>query len=326
MKNQPFDSFQPFLGGNSEDIECSDLIADGGDDDGNRLRYAPQRSSFPSAIGIGEPGCGRNPQPHFWNNNCSDQYPIPGNIQQGYPSSTLALDSTTSPLGLEPQHGFIQNQYGYSIPTAVLDDAPLDPGYGEMQPGFSQDQYWYPPLTAVPDFSRMDLVLGEPLPEFNHNHHEHPLSTVVPDMDPLDLGYRWPQPGLDYNQTESFGTMPNNDFSMSSAFAANMPEMFRMNETQPNPALHPTTALVPLSGVNPTVNNNNSISCRWCAAIFGRNGERNRHEKKHLAHKYRCMFSDCDKTFYRPDKLRDHLRQGHKHANPHGNQYVGNSR
>ncbi|EUC43366.1 hypothetical protein COCMIDRAFT_100992 [Bipolaris oryzae ATCC 44560] len=102
--------------------------------------------------------------------------------------------------------------------------------------------------------------------------------------------------------------------------------VFDINEAPPNPALHPAITLAPLGGVNPTANNNR-ISCRIgrCAVTFGRIGERNRHEKKHQSPKYRCVFSDCDKTFYRADKLRDHLRQGHKDADPLLNQYIGHS-
>ena len=287
-------------------------------------RYAPQGYTKLQLF-LHEPSHRWDPQSHFWNNNCSGHSPIPGNIQQGYPPSTLALDSTPNPLGLEPQHGSIQNQYGYTIPTAVLDDGPLDPGYGELQPEFSQDQYWYPPLTTVPEFSLMDLALEEPQPEFNYNQYEHPPSTVVPDMDPLDLGYGGPQPGLDYNQRGLFKTIPYDNSNMDSGFVANMPARFGMNEAQPNPALHPTTVLAPLGGMNTTVVVMR-ISSRRCAATFGRIGERNRHEKKHQSPKYRCVFSDCDKTFYRPDKLRDHLRQGHKHADPLLNQYIGHSR
>ena len=34
--------------------------------------------------------------------------------------------------------------------------------------------------------------------------------------------------------------------------------------------------------------------------------------RKHGQPRYKCLMFDCDKTFYRADKLRDHLRQGHK--------------
>jgi hypothetical protein len=34
--------------------------------------------------------------------------------------------------------------------------------------------------------------------------------------------------------------------------------------------------------------------------------------RKHVKPRYKCPDIDCDKTFYRADKLRDHLKQGHK--------------
>ena len=55
------------------------------------------------------------------------------------------------------------------------------------------------------------------------------------------------------------------------------------------------------------------LRCRQgCRGTFRRPGDFRRHMRKHGQPRYKCLMFDCDKTFYRADKLRDHLRQGHK--------------
>lgn len=49
-----------------------------------------------------------------------------------------------------------------------------------------------------------------------------------------------------------------------------------------------------------------------CIRAFRRPGDYRRHMRKHDRPRYKCPKFDCDKTFYRADKMRDHIRQGHK--------------
>lgn len=51
---------------------------------------------------------------------------------------------------------------------------------------------------------------------------------------------------------------------------------------------------------------------RGCRGTFRRPGDFRRHMRKHEQPRYKCPMFDCDKTFYRADKMRDHLRQGHR--------------
>jgi hypothetical protein len=54
------------------------------------------------------------------------------------------------------------------------------------------------------------------------------------------------------------------------------------------------------------------ITCpEGCHATFGRIGELRRHMIKHQPPRYKCPILDCDQTFHRVDKLRDHTRNGH---------------
>lgn len=56
--------------------------------------------------------------------------------------------------------------------------------------------------------------------------------------------------------------------------------------------------------------------CDQCGMTFKRPSELRRHMKKHSDVAYPCPEFGCSKTFYRSDKLRDHLWQGHgKSAN-----------
>ncbi|KAF1361361.1 hypothetical protein EJ07DRAFT_154155 [Lizonia empirigonia] len=49
-----------------------------------------------------------------------------------------------------------------------------------------------------------------------------------------------------------------------------------------------------------------------CPKPLHRAGDYRRHMRKHQKPRFKCPDIDCDKTFYRADKMRDHIRQGHK--------------
>ena len=49
-----------------------------------------------------------------------------------------------------------------------------------------------------------------------------------------------------------------------------------------------------------------------CTKSFRRPGNLRRHMRKHRPANLKCIVDDCDMKFYRLDKLRDHIRQGHK--------------
>jgi hypothetical protein len=48
-----------------------------------------------------------------------------------------------------------------------------------------------------------------------------------------------------------------------------------------------------------------------CTGTFRRGVEYRRHMKKHTGPFFPCIYPNCSKTFYRQDKLRDHLAKGH---------------
>jgi hypothetical protein len=75
----------------------------------------------------------------------------------------------------------------------------------------------------------------------------------------------------------------------------------------PNPIMAPAAppAAAPATGEK-------RIRCsKGCHATFLRRRDYRRHMQKHTTPRYKCPISDCDKPFYRADKLRDHVRQGH---------------
>ncbi|KAF2800938.1 hypothetical protein K505DRAFT_331204 [Melanomma pulvis-pyrius CBS 109.77] len=47
---------------------------------------------------------------------------------------------------------------------------------------------------------------------------------------------------------------------------------------------------------------------KGCRQTFRRAGDYRRHMKKHEAPEFKCVDFDCDKAFYRLDKLRDHVK------------------
>ncbi|KAH7072156.1 hypothetical protein BKA63DRAFT_605064 [Paraphoma chrysanthemicola] len=55
------------------------------------------------------------------------------------------------------------------------------------------------------------------------------------------------------------------------------------------------------------------ITCGYpgCPRTFRRAGDCRRHMGKHQTPGFKCIVADCEKTFYRLDKVRDHCRQGH---------------
>jgi hypothetical protein len=88
----------------------------------------------------------------------------------------------------------------------------------------------------------------------------------------------------------------------------------------PAPALHQTR----FSGFNPTTTvgpthppGANTLTCPLgCRGTFGRPSEYQRHWRRHEGRSYPCMQPGCSRSFHRKDKLRDHLRQGHKITHP----------
>jgi hypothetical protein len=59
------------------------------------------------------------------------------------------------------------------------------------------------------------------------------------------------------------------------------------------------------------------LTCPYgCRGTFGRSNEYRRHMKKHQGRNFLCTQPSCGKSFYRNDKLCDHLGQAHKIAPP----------
>jgi hypothetical protein len=51
-----------------------------------------------------------------------------------------------------------------------------------------------------------------------------------------------------------------------------------------------------------------------CRMSFSRQGDLNRHSKKHRPPEHPCKYPNCDKSFYRKDKLREHWEKEHRDA------------
>ncbi|KAH7084462.1 hypothetical protein FB567DRAFT_529055 [Paraphoma chrysanthemicola] len=86
---------------------------------------------------------------------------------------------------------------------------------------------------------------------------------------------------------------------------------FMMHSQHNSPqAIAPPLAPPATNPVRPR--NEERHTCPVCNKTSKRAGDYRRHMKKHAPPLFRCCVINCDKTFYRADKVRDHLKQGHK--------------
>jgi uncharacterized Zn-finger protein len=82
--------------------------------------------------------------------------------------------------------------------------------------------------------------------------------------------------------------------------------------TEPPSAFAGPSSLPAVIAAPPNVGQERFTCTAGCNKTFGRAGDWRRHMGKHASHKFRCIMIDCDKTFYRKDKLKAHVKQGHK--------------
>jgi hypothetical protein len=73
------------------------------------------------------------------------------------------------------------------------------------------------------------------------------------------------------------------------------------------PSIPPASIAAP-----PAISQERFTCTAGCNKTFGRAGDWRRHMGKHAPPKFNCIIIGCDKTFYRKDKLKAHVRQGHK--------------
>ncbi|CAO2653404.1 Nn.00g028150.m01.CDS01 [Neocucurbitaria sp. VM-36] len=73
------------------------------------------------------------------------------------------------------------------------------------------------------------------------------------------------------------------------------------------------TAALPATSNVPQTTGNDPFRCpKGCPRSLARPADYRRHMEKHGRPKFKCAIYDCNKTFYRKDKLQAHHRQGHK--------------
>jgi hypothetical protein len=86
------------------------------------------------------------------------------------------------------------------------------------------------------------------------------------------------------------------------------------HHVEPPPVYGPGASFGPrdVTPAPPTVVGERFTCSNGCGKSFRRAGDCRRHMLKHGPPKFKCAVIDCDMTFYRADKLRAHLKQGHK--------------
>jgi hypothetical protein len=127
-----------------------------------------------------------------------------------------------------------------------------------------------------------------------------PNDFALSGHEPLDFDLVMTGFGMDPLISDPFFTGPNEPWNNAQHVVAPPPAPI----AAPPPA--PIAATPPASG--------NRIACSspGCGKTFRRAGDCRRHMLKHGPPRFICPLNGCTMPFTRADKLRDHLRQGHK--------------
>ncbi|KAH8725581.1 hypothetical protein GQ44DRAFT_826399 [Phaeosphaeriaceae sp. PMI808] len=114
------------------------------------------------------------------------------------------------------------------------------------------------------------------------------------------------------------GSLPLNFHNVAPNTNAYLPSMPTRNEPQANlmpavPLQHVLAApsSAPVIPPHPTTSEHHRCP-KGCTETFRRAGDYRRHMLKHDSPRFKCVVIDCSRTFYRADKLRSHIKQGHK--------------
>jgi hypothetical protein len=171
-------------------------------------------------------------------------------------------------------------------------------------------------LNAPLDFTISPELLGttgylqEPFANYDYNA-VYPEFHTTQNIDPLGLGA---PPGF---QPDWMNTGISND-EYAGQVSAPVPDQLQLVGQLPQAAVAPqpsgqalTFGQAPQATVAPQPFGQALMCPRGCEGTFGRRGEYRRHMKKHERHAFQCNQIGCYKSFYRKDKLNDHLRQAH---------------
>ena len=167
------------------------------------------------------------------------------------------------------------------------------------------------------------VTQGWPLEPYNYGQDLLPYQTVAVDF--LNQGSSWPsvihdvnmhwpqmapiaEPSINSHDVLFDHMLSEQDFSQMPA------SMMPIGHHAVTPM--PSTTNTAASMEPPTADEHvaePALTCpRGCTGSFRRPGDYRRHMRKHEKPRYKCPKFDCDKTFYRADKMRDHVKQGHK--------------
>jgi hypothetical protein len=131
-----------------------------------------------------------------------------------------------------------------------------------------------------------------------------PWSTNLFDFNPLT---RTPQPWVQHTQTMVSPALDEPPFVFDHWVE---PQQF-VAAPLPAPVTAPPLA-APIAAPLPAPSNRIACSSPGCGKTFRRAGDCRRHMLKHGPPRFICPLNGCTMPFTRADKLRDHLRQGHK--------------
>ena len=239
-----------------------------------------------------------------------DVLPFPGDFSQPFADHPLPESLPT------PGHQY-QEDPNAQVNIPPRDDHQLigswfDPGSQDGQI-VDQQQNGLPRLgDSINHVVNYPLVQPFPTPDY-----------VQPNIPPLnDHQFGGLCFGIDFEQ----GLMaplypdPGSGFQMSSpwipqdtipALFQGQPNMLGLGAPLPDAAFS-SVPVPPASTVPQAAVNHRNLCHEGCPETFGRPEEYRRHMKIHQPPEFRCVYTSCERTFTRLDKVRDHIRQGHK--------------
>lgn len=86
------------------------------------------------------------------------------------------------------------------------------------------------------------------------------------------------------------------------------------NEVQVRPGAASATPAINIASGGRVNGERHACTYLGCPATFTRFSDLRRHAQMHSPARLQCHFENCDKRFYRVDKLREHLRRKHEMA------------
>lgn len=161
-------------------------------------------------------------------------------------------------------------------------------------------------------------------PSCNHIDAPHNVSHVTSNGtfgDGINApNWDWSLPHVNasasYESQEAIRATPNETFGdTANAPDEDWPSILSIaNELHVRPGAASATPAINIASGGRVNGERHACTYLGCPATFTRCSDLRRHAQMHSPARLQCHFENCDKRFYRVDKLREHLRRKHEMA------------